>query len=319
MRHRGSIFVLAVSVVFCVSLAAQQPAAPQGQGGPGAAPAQGRGAGRGRGTPTAQGQNPNGMHIYIRAGLKSHGEGQHDYPQLLADWSKVLTNRGAVVDGALHFPTAAELATTDVLVMYKGDAGYMTDEEKANLDAYVKRGGGLVSFHDTLCGPDPQYFSTIVGGAKKHGETNFSSGEMKYSIVDKADPIMQGMSDFSINDEAFMLMTWADNPKIHVLATVPMPPSQSAGTHVGEVVPQIWTYEHTVPGGQPSRAFVWMQGHTYANFTNPQIQPMILRGIAWAAKKPIDSLMTEQAPRGGRGPGGSDIVAPPGGRGRGGD
>jgi type 1 glutamine amidotransferase len=319
MRHRGSIVVLAVSVVFCVSLAAQQPAAPQGQGGPGAAPAQGRGAGRGRGTPTAQGQNPNGMHIYIRAGLKSHGEGQHDYPQLLADWSKVLTNRGAVVDGALHFPTAAELATTDVVVMYKGDAGYMTDEEKANLDAYVKRGGGLVSFHDTLCGPDPQYFSTIVGGAKKHGETNFSSGEMKYTIVDKADPIMQGMSDFSINDEAFMLMTWADNPKIHVLATVPMPPSQSAGTHVGEVVPQIWTYEHTVPGGQPSRAFVWMQGHTYANFTNPQIQPMILRGIAWAAKKPIDSLMTEQAPRGGRGPGGSDIVAPPGGRGRGGD
>jgi len=310
--------VLAVSVVFYVSLAAQQPAAPQGQGGQGAAPAQGRGAGRGRGTPTAQGQNPNGMHIYIRAGLKSHGEGQHDYPQLLADWSKVLTNRGAVVDGALHFPTAAELATTDVLVMYKGDAGYMTDEEKANLDAYVKRGGGLVSFHDTLCGPDPQYFSTIVGGAKKHGETNFSSGEMKYSIVDKADPIMQGMSDFSINDEAFMLMTWADNPKIHVLATVPMPPSQSAGTHVGEVVPQIWTYEHTVPGGQPSRAFVWMQGHAYANFTNPQIQPMILRGIAWAAKKPLDSLMTEQAPRGGRGPGGSDIVAPPGGRGRGG-
>jgi hypothetical protein len=215
------------------------------------------------------------MHIYIRAGLKSHGEGQHDYPQLLADWSKVLTNRGAVVDGALHFPTAAELATTDVLVMYKGDAGYMTDEEKANLDAYVKRGGGLVSFHDTLCGPDPQYFSTIVGGAKKHGETNFSSGEMKYSIVDKADPIMQGMSDFSINDEAFMLMTWADNPKIHVLATVPMPPSQSAGTHVGEVVPQIWTYEHTVPGGQPSRAFVWWD--IRAPISRTPDQPMIPR------------------------------------------
>src|SRR5262245_57875636 len=120
MRYRGSIVVLAASVGLCVSLAAQQPAPPQGQGGQGAAPAQGRGAGRGRGgTPTPQGQNPNGMHIYIRAGLKSHGEGQHDYPQFLADWSKTLTNRGAVVDGALHFPSAAELANTDVIVMYK--------------------------------------------------------------------------------------------------------------------------------------------------------------------------------------------------------
>jgi type 1 glutamine amidotransferase len=308
------------TLLLCTTLVARQAPAPaQGQG---PAPAQGRGAARGRGgTPAPQGQNPNGMHIYIRAGLKSHGEGQHDYPQFLADWSKILTLRGAVVDGALHFPSAAELATTDVLVMYKGDAGYMTDEEKATLDAYVKRGGGLVSFHDTLCGPDPQYFSTIVGGAKKHGETNFSAGDLHYTIVDKADPIMQGMSDFTLNDEAFMLMTWAENPKIHVLATVPMPQSQSAGTHVGEVVPQVWTYEHTVPGGQPSRAFVWMQGHNYVDFTNPIIEPMLLRGIAWAAKKPIDSLMTEQAPRGGRGPGGSDIVVPPpgGGRGRGGE
>ena len=27
-----------------------------------------------------QGQNRNGMHVYIWAGLKSHSEGQHDYP-----------------------------------------------------------------------------------------------------------------------------------------------------------------------------------------------------------------------------------------------
>jgi len=31
-----------------------------------------------------------------------------------------------------------------------------------------------VSFHDTLCGPDPAYYSSIVGGAKKHGEVNYT-------------------------------------------------------------------------------------------------------------------------------------------------
>ncbi len=56
--------------------------------------------------PPPQQQNANGMHIYIWAGLKSHGPGQHDYPQFLADWSKILTEHGAVVDGALHPPAA---------------------------------------------------------------------------------------------------------------------------------------------------------------------------------------------------------------------
>src|SRR5580704_12946268 len=65
-------------------------------------------AGRG-GVPAIPGQNINGMHIYLWGGLKSHGEGQHDYPQFFADWSKILTEHGAVVDGALHAPSAADL------------------------------------------------------------------------------------------------------------------------------------------------------------------------------------------------------------------
>src|SRR5215472_8301777 len=79
------------------------------------------------------GQNANGMHIYIWAGLKSHFAGQHDYPQFLADWSKLLTDRGAVVDGALHAPSRADLGHTDAVIIYKGDAGYLSDEEKLAL------------------------------------------------------------------------------------------------------------------------------------------------------------------------------------------
>jgi type 1 glutamine amidotransferase len=91
-------------------------------------------------------------------------------------------------------------------------------------------------------------------------------------------------------------MTWAENPGLHVLANAKMAPTPSAGEHKGEVVPQMWTYEHTLAGGQPARAFVWMQGHTYAHFANYQIQRTLLRGIAWAAKKPVDELVTYVAP-----------------------
>jgi type 1 glutamine amidotransferase len=249
------------------------------------------------GAPLPQGQNPKGMHVYVWAGLKSHREGQHDYPQFLADWSKFLTLHGAVVDGALHAPGSSDLERTDVVVIYKGDAGYLPDAEKAALDEYVKRGGGLVSIHDSLCGPDPAYFATLVGGAKKHGEVNFTlDAPIHYTVVDKANPIMKDMPDITIPDEAFYTLTWAKAGTVHILANTEIPPTPSAGDHKGEVVPQIWTYEHSAPGGQPARAFVWMQGHTYANFANDQISKMLLRGIAWVGHRPVDELVDYTPP-----------------------
>ena len=182
--------------------------------------------------------------------------------------------------------------------MAKGDAGGMSPEEKSTLEAYLKRGGGLVSFHDTLCGPDPDYYSTIVGGAKKHGQVNYTlEADVPYTIADPANPIMAGMKNFTIKDEAFFLMTFAKTG-IKVLATATMAPTPSAKGHEGEVVPQIWTYERSLDGGKPYRAFVWMQGHNYSNFTDPQVQPMLLRGIAWAGQRPVDALMTVRPARG---------------------
>jgi type 1 glutamine amidotransferase len=273
----------AASIVACLALAG--PAGAGQQGNDPAAYTQ---------KPHIPGQNLAGMHVYLRAGLKTHGPGQHDYPQFLADWSKILTAHGAVVDGSLHAPSAAELADTDVLVIYKGDAGYMTPEERAAFEGFIKRGGGIVTIHDALCGPDPAQFATYVGGGKKHGEVNFTLGANgTYKLTDTASPIMKGMTNLTLYDEYFYRMTWSKDPKIHVLATVTIPdtPAARKGGGVGQTVPQIWTYEHTMPGGKPARAFVWMQGHTYANLQNPQIEAMLLRGISWAAHHPVDELV----------------------------
>jgi len=246
-------------------------------------------------------QNVKGMHVYLWSGLKTHGLGQHDYPQFLADWSKILTEHGAVVEGGFHPPTRDELAFADVVIIFKGDAGFMTPAEHANLEAYVKRGGGLVNIHDSLCGPDPADMAKLLGAGKRHGEVNFTlETPMQYDVKDSDSPILAGLNfnGFKVTDEAFYKMTWASNPEIHVLATVTIPSTPSAvqGGGVGQVVPQLWTYEHTVPGGQPARAFVWMQGHVYANFANPTLQTMLLRGIAWAGKHPVNELSDYKAP-----------------------
>jgi type 1 glutamine amidotransferase len=304
MKTRGLLLGV-MAAALCTSLTAQQPQP--------AAPAPGQTA-----PDTAAPVGP-ALRVFLYAGLKTHGPGQHDYPQFLADWSKILTERGAIVGGALQFPSARDLANVDVLVIYKGDAGYLGIDDRAALDAFVRRGGGVVSFHDSLCGPDPEQFANIVGGGKKHGETNFTlEADVPYTIVDTSHPIMKGMSNFSIKDEAFFNMTWSKAPEIKVLATATMAATPSAKGHEGEVVPQIWIYEHPpiapAPTGQPFRAFVWMQGHNYANFALPNIQAMLLRGIAWAGKHNVDDLSTvrPQRGRGGRG------TATAEGRGRGG-
>ena len=293
-----------VMVAAALTAALAQDAGAQGT----QAPAQGTPQGTAAMLQQAAGTVPEGrpIKVYLRGGLKTHAPGQHDYPQFLADFSKILTERGAIVDGSFHFPTDAEIADVDVIVMYKGDAGYMTVGERATLENYLRRGGGLVGIHDAICADDTAWWASIMGGAKKHGETNFTLEAPVTYTFPEAGGITQGATGYEITDEAFFLMTWAQAPGIKVLATSPIAKTPSAGTHAGEVVPQVWTYERTFfprLGGQPTfRSFVWMQGHNYANLQHPQVLPMLLRAIAWTAKAPLDSLMTVRTPA--RGPGG---------------
>jgi type 1 glutamine amidotransferase len=253
------------------------------------------------------------LRVFIRAGEKTHGtggNGLHDYPAFLGSWSTILKDRAAVVDGALHFPSAAELADTDVLINFKGDGGTCSPAERAQLEAFLKRGGGLVTLHDGMCSDDAAWFATIAGGAKQHGERNSSSGLIKVTFQDRNHEITRGLPDFEIDDEAFYGLT--TTPELHVLATAPIPSS-------GDVVPQIWTAERTLPGGKPHRSFVYMLGHRIENFANPHVQTMLLRAIAWAGRRPVDLLTNAPAPppRGGGRRGGGAAAGAPGAGGRG--
>ena len=229
------------------------------------------------------------LRVFIRAGEKTHGPAgndQHDYPLFLKDWTQLLTERGASVQGALRFPTAEELAKTDVMIIHKGDGGTCSVAERALLDAYTRRGGGLVILHDGMCSDDAAWFSTVAGAAKQHGENNWSRGVLKLHFVDNAHPVTKGLADFEFNDEAFFLLRKA--PGMHELMTTAIPEK-------GEVVPQVWVYERTQTGGKPYRSFVSMQAHYYKNFSHPTYQELLLRGIAWAGKRDVSLLLPKKS------------------------
>ena len=234
------------------------------------------------------------LRIFIRSSPKTHGgaNGNHDYPAFLDSWSKLLPAYGAVAVGAPRFPTADELSRTDVLIDYSSDGANFSAPEKELLEAYLRRGGGLVVIHDGMCGPEPDWFSRLAGGAKMHGgPKNSRSGMMRLHFEDPANPILRGAVDkgavdFDFDDEMFFLLT--TQPGIKVLATTADP--------TGKIVPQLWTWENKLPGGTDYRAFVTLQGHKITNFDNPVFQGLLLRGIAWAGGRSTESLLPVTAP-----------------------
>jgi putative membrane-bound dehydrogenase-like protein len=228
--------------------------------------------------PWSQAAEP--LRVFIRSGPKTHGPGQHDHPRFLEEYTKLLNERGAKTTGKQGFPTAQELENTDVLVMFLAEGGTISPEDRANLDKFLKRGGGIVTLHDAICGQDPHWFKTIVGGAWEHGHSKWYEGEVGTYFVDTEHPITRGVSNFDFKDEIYYDLHMM--PEAKVLAT--------SFHSVFVIAPQMWTYEK-----ENYRSFVWLAGHEYESFDKPHVRALILRGIAWAGKRQnVDELCSKE-------------------------
>ncbi|HZO83964.1 MAG TPA: PVC-type heme-binding CxxCH protein, partial [Verrucomicrobiae bacterium] len=64
--------------------------------------------------------------------------------------------------------------------------------------------------------------------------------------------------------------------------------------HIYNVIPQMWVYENTLEGGKPYRSFVSIPGHKYSSFEAPHYRAVLLRGIAWAGNRSVNSLCAKE-------------------------
>jgi len=230
------------------------------------------------------------LRVFLRAGPKTHGPGQHDHPRFLEEWTKLLSERGCTVRGALAFPGEEDLSASDVLVLYAAEGASIHGEERARLERFLGRGGGLVVLHDAVCGDDPLWFQTVAGGAWEHGRAQYQEGELGLCFADREHPITRGVANFDLDDEIYWNLHL--DPGAHVLANAFHTPF--------DVTPQMWTFEKA-----GYRAFVSIQGHNATSFTQPAWRTLLLRGIAWAGKHEADELVTAAEV--------ADLAYPPGG------
>jgi putative membrane-bound dehydrogenase-like protein len=252
------------------------------------------------------------LRVFIRSGPKTHGPGAHDYPRFFKEWVPLLNARGARATGAEAFPTRAQLAETDVLILHSQEAGHIPDAaDRANLKEFLARGGGLVVIHAGSVTRDPDWFRAVVGGAWRNGTTRWLEGPMHLYFTDRDHAITKDASNWSMDDEIYYDMDIM--PEARILAAAYTPKAAGARSEsfqkraveltgggkrvsIYDIQPQMWTYERTADGGRtPYRAFVSIPGHMYENFNRPNYRTILLRGIAWAGRRAnVDELARKE-------------------------
>ncbi len=232
-------------------------------------------------------ENTKPLRIVLCASEKDKGHakpGYHDYPLWRSRWTRLLGMApGITVEQANDWPTAEQWRTADVIAINSHNPAWSSPSDDAELqvrsaeiDAFLARGGGFVSIHWSVnagasVGALAQRLGLAWGkGAKyRHGANDW--------VLDKTHPLAAGFDAFQIPDESYWHLTGdLVAAKASVLAT-----SLEENAHT----PQMWTREVG-----PGRVFVSIPGHFTWTHDDPLYRILILRGMMWSARQPIDRL-----------------------------
>jgi len=213
------------------------------------------------------------LNLVLVDGPKDHGPGEHDYPAWKSVWNELLSAADNVtVSTAREFPNDEQLASADVLLFFQ--KGSFSKPRPTKLDAFLARGGGAVYIHWAVNGNDAvQDFSERIGYASWGGRIAYRHGPLTLDIHSTDHPIVRNFDQLSLYDESYWKLTGQPDD-ITLLAT---------STEDGMATPQLWTTEKGA-----GRVFVSIPGHYSWTFDDPLFRILLLRGIAWTAKEPVD-------------------------------
>jgi len=224
------------------------------------------------------------LKLVLVSGKKDHGPGEHDYPTWQIQWGQLMAAAPNVeVSAAFDFPSEEQLATADALIFFQ--KGAWNDDRANKLDAFQARGGGSVYIHWAVNGDDRvAEFSTRIGLASRGNSIRYRHGPLTLDMHNTDHPIMRNIDQLKLYDESYWKLT-GDLKNITLFGT-----SQEEG----EATPQVWAYEKGA-----GRVFVSIPGHYSWTFDDPIFRVLLLRGIAWTAREPVDRF-NELAPLGAR-------------------
>lgn len=211
--------------------------------------------------------------VILVAGQKDHGFGEHDYPRWQQVWSQLLSlAKDTEVATAWEWPSPRQWQSADVLVFYK--RGNWTSERSKQLEQFVKAGGGVVFIHWACEGDNhAPALAKVTGLASNSKLTKYRHGVIDLTFSESPHPITRGFDETRFHDESYWNLV-GDPAHILPLATA---------REDGESHPLFWVLK-----SGKGRIFVSIPGHYSWTFDDPLFRLLLLRGIAWTAKQPVD-------------------------------
>ncbi len=226
---------------------------------------------------------------------KLHAKETHEYAWVMDRYVNRLLPRvpRVTVTTSMFFPKKELWEKADLVVFYlwprrKWDYGL--------IDAYQKRGGGLVFIHMAVMQGSGAELSKRIGLAwdLRRDGTKWGVLPTPVTLTDAAlkSPIFKGFpKKFHLADELYWrlkgdpagvtaLMTAPAGPRI---ANKPLPGPPKIEDLDGKKWPVMWTKEVG-----PGRVFVSLPGHNYFTFNDPFFRIILLRAMAWTMKESFD-------------------------------
>ena len=210
--------------------------------------------------------------------------GLHDYPLWRSRWTRLLGMApGITAEPANDWPTAGQWEKAGVIAINSHNPAWSAEKDPAKIaeltaqiDAFLARGGGLVFIHWSVsAGEHSTALAARLGLAARPG-IRVRGGASDW-VLDKNHPLAAGFGAWQIQDESYWnLIGDLAAANAQVLAT---------SLEENEARPQMWTRE--VGAG---RVFVSIPGHFTWTHDDPLYRILILRGMMWSARQPIDRL-----------------------------
>lgn len=225
------------------------------------------------------------VRILWLSGPEDHGGGEHDYIRVREMFVPLLKKVPRVtVEEAFLFPTEDQFERADLLVQYL-HLPDLTDEQFAMFQAFVERGGAVVSIHES-CIMRPvaraEKLADCIGCSwKGNKESRWSKFGHDHPVhLDTGHPAFAGLpKSVQLNDESYWnLLAREEVEVIGVVAPAGPANEDFKATLAREGVRShaFWTYQRG-----KGRVFGTTTGHYTYTFHDPVYRLLLLRGMAW--------------------------------------
>ena len=223
--------------------------------------------------------------------------GRHPYEEstpILESFLKGAGHEVTVTEDAAVLADGSAMSGYDVLVFNTRrenvpDFGDWTllASEMDGLKDFVNGGRGFVCIHIATCvaAAWPEYHEITGGGWISGTSYHPPYGQFTVNVSDGGHAGVQGVSDFSTNDELYMNLAIKDGNNVFLTGTAddgtwPWGPDRNPTHMPGGTYPLGWTRQYG-----DGNVFVLLLGHDGRSFETPEFQRIVLNGVEWSAAK----------------------------------